>query len=178
MDAEDKKMVLELLKNLQILMTKQDGSTAPPPLAVKQNAMLNFPEQQKENIKTNGFNGLEYPASVNEKTEKTEKIINSIEKVKKVYVKKEKCEKDIYNCINSENKKVGIFYGTSPCGVAKKVANRMYKECEKKIFDVKIYNRMTDRLYSYRVQVVDCERVKKIGKLKIPITHDIKLTRI
>lgn len=171
MDKNIQNAILETLKNLQKLITNSNGFGGRKNEYGSETDILVDDDRR---LATNYDDVIDLEGI----QPKIKNEAKNAQNQKKVYKKLAKEEKDIYNCINSVGERIGTFYGTKPIEVAKKVANRMYKENEKEFFDVKIYNRMTDRLYSYKAQIIPCERVKKIKNMKIPITHNIKLVRI
>lgn len=171
MDKNTQNAILNALQNLQMLISQNNGASQ----SHIENDLENDPPKNTLPQEVKVLDDLLPTENSNKQKENEPK---NAQKTKKIYRKIPKEEKDIYHCINSKGERIGTFYGIKPSEVAQKVASRMYKENEKEIFDVKIYNRITDRFYQYRVQVVPIEKVKIIKGKKIPITNYFKLTRI
>lgn len=112
-----------------------------------------------------------------DKIEENENNIDCVKKERKPYTRIPKSEKDVYNYINSNGEYVGLFYGVKPEKIAVKVAKKIYLNTQKKDFELKIYNKCTDKIYHYRALVKEVEKVKKINGHIIPILHEIKVIR-
>lgn len=101
---------------------------------------------------------------------------NNVKTVKRV--KTSKFSKDEWGYINSEKEIIGSFYGMNPKLVGKKIAKMVFRNTGKKDFEIRIYNKMRDKIYSFRVLVKEIDEEKEINGVIIPILHEIILIRI
>lgn len=171
-----KNQILEALNDIKNLLVKSNETN-------KKNDDENISDDFNVEIVKNVFKKLDEKENVfkilggedfNENFSKEK--VNNIDFEEKDKIKIPKM-KDLYNYINSNGEFVGEFYGTEPKKVARKVANKIYHNTNKHSFELKIYNRMKDKIYTYKALIKDCKKFKKIGDNIIPITHDIKIVR-
>lgn len=101
---------------------------------------------------------------------------NNVKTIKRV--KTSKFAKDEWGYINSEKEIIGSFYGMNPKLVGKKIAKMVFRNTGKNDFEIRIYNKMRDKIYSFRVLVKEIDEEKEINGVIIPILHEIILIRI
>ncbi len=172
--------LLSDIKNLLIKSTKTNENMEDIKNSDKFIQILKNKENRKSDLKcVENIESMEDDFLENDEknAQKSEENKENIKKPRKQYTRIPKSEKDIYNYINAKGEYIGLFYGLVPQKVATKVAKKIYLNTQKKNFDLKIYNKMTDRIYSYKADVEECEKIKKVNGHIIPILHKIKIIR-